>query len=174
VLINLEDEDVLWIRDVLVQMVKGVPLTPPNKDGVLDRLNVAINKSITKELEQRVIDDHAKVCNRVILLPIGTSGTGYLKDSCECDDTGDFTLDTPAIVRVSETDEDNSSLLRWQDDHIDPYWDIWVLESHPQLDKYRSVWIDGRSYCADPNGEHGKPIGYELVADIIEATEQSV
>jgi hypothetical protein len=160
-LIDISEEDIKWISATLEHLASGAPLTPPNKEGVLDRLNEAIKKSATTELEDRVRSDYARVANRVLLLGVGTTGLAFIEGT---DDQEEFVLDTPALVQVEATDE-LCSLIRWQGDHIDPYWDVRLLEEHPQLSKFRSICIDGQSYSAAPDGEHEKPVSYVLVGE---------
>jgi len=166
-LIDLAEEDVRWIRDTLVHIASGAPLKPPNKDGVLDRLNEAIKKSITVELEGKVRADFKKVKGRALLLGVGATCAGFKHGS---HDSSDCELRTPAITRIDDT-VDESDLINWIDcgNHawIDPHWNATLVEGHDQLSHYRSFWVIGRSYNTDPDGDHAKPVSYELLSDIL-------
>lgn len=60
------------------------------------------------------------------------------------DDSGDFKCDPPAKVKIVETDKD--SILHWNDEWLDPYYDVELVEPHPKLAEARSLWIYGESY----------------------------
>jgi len=89
------------------------------------------------ELEARAISAFYATKGRVFRADFIT---GYNDN----DDSVDIYPDPPALVRVIETARD--SILRWQDDWLDPYWDVELVEPHPQLEGIRSLCVDGPSY----------------------------
>ena len=66
---------------------------------------------------------------------------GYRGDS---DHTVEISFDPPVKVRVVKTDQ--QSIAHWNDRYLDPYWDVEVFESRPELEGIRSLWIDGPSH----------------------------
>lgn len=49
------------------------------------------------------------------------------------------------LVRITKTER--SAIHHWNDDFIDPYWDVVILEGHDLLPVgSRNPWIDGRSW----------------------------
>lgn len=65
--------------------------------------------------------------------------TGYQDDH-----SIDFDLRTPAKVRVTATPQ--SDLFHQIDDWVDPYWNLELVEPHPELEGIRSLWMFGHSY----------------------------
>jgi hypothetical protein len=93
-----------------------------------------------KETHARIKDDFKAIQGRAILV---SELTGYIGD-----DYVDFFLSTPATVRVDATAEDE--LFHQVDrDWIDPYWNLELLEPHPELEGARSLWMFGTSYNLD-------------------------
>jgi len=68
-------------------------------------------------------------------------------------DSHDIDLKEPIRLRVWDKMSDES-IIHWNDDHCDPYWDVELLEPHDELDKASSVWIDGISRSVDGKVEH--------------------
>jgi hypothetical protein len=96
-----------------------------------------MDKPTTQDaIEAKVLADYVEVKNRVLSVYClqGYSGCHSV----------DFMLETPAVVRVIQTAPD--SLLRWQDDWCDPYWDLDLVCPHPELKTARSFWMSGHSY----------------------------
>lgn len=52
--------------------------------------------------------------------------------------------DPPARVRVEATPHED--IEHFNDDYLDPYWNVTLVESHPALEGVRSLWVDGPSY----------------------------
>ena len=53
-------------------------------------------------------------------------------------------LHGPWRVRVDKTRAED--LHHWNDEFLDPYWDITPVDGYPQLDGIRSFWTHGKSY----------------------------
>jgi hypothetical protein len=100
------------------------------------------------ELESWVIEDYQKILGETIFV---SDLTGYVDDN-----TVDFGLKKPAKVKVVKTSMD--SLLHWNDEWLDPYWELELVEPHPALKGVRSLWMFGDSYSLD--GKCG-PARYE-------------
>lgn len=83
-----------------------------------------------------VLRDFKEIEGREILV---SHLTGY-----KGDDSIDFDLATPARVRVTATPE--SDLFHQIDDWVDPYWNLVLVEPHPELADVRSLWMFGHSY----------------------------
>jgi hypothetical protein len=83
-----------------------------------------------------VLRDFDEIKGRVLLV---SHLTGY-----KGDDSIDIDLTTPAKVRVSATPE--SDLFHQIDDWVDPYWNLELVEPHPELADVRSLWMFGHSY----------------------------
>ena len=58
----------------------------------------------------------------------------------------------PAKVRVVATTDIEHDIYHWNDNYLDPYWDVELVEPHPQLEGLRSLWIDGPSHIAETSG----------------------
>ena len=103
-----------------------------------------------EELEKWAFEDYAEVLGKPILV---SELTGYVGDN-----NVDFNLDPPAKVRVVSTSAD--SIRHWNDDWLDPYWELELLEPHPQLARFsaRSLYMFGDSYSLD--GKY-QPARYE-------------
>lgn len=63
------------------------------------------------------------------------------------DDSVDVICDPPARMRVCSAMA--GDLEHWNDNWLDPYWDVTPVEPHPALDGIRSLWVFGTSYCTD-------------------------
>ena len=70
--------------------------------------------------------------------------------------TFDIALDPPAKVRVEKTRTED--VLRWMDEHLDPVWDVTLLQPHPQLENMESFWIYATSYTLDGSTSPGDVI----------------
>jgi hypothetical protein len=91
------------------------------------------------ELESWVIEDYQKILGETIFV---SDLSGYVDGS-----TVDFDLKKPAKVKVVKTSRD--SLLHWNDEWLDPYWELELLEPHSELKGARSLWMFGDSYSLD-------------------------
>jgi hypothetical protein len=58
-------------------------------------------------------------------------------DSC----TQEF--NPPIRVKVVETNR--FDIIHWNDDYLDPYWDVAVLDHRQELNGLRSTWVNGPS-----------------------------
>jgi hypothetical protein len=99
------------------------------------------SKSQAEVIEKRCLADHEEHVHKILLarFVIGYKG----------DNSVEIYLDQPARVRVLETSNAESDIFHWNDDWCDPYWDIELLEPHPQLEGVRSLWVDGPSRNID-------------------------
>jgi hypothetical protein len=81
--------------------------------------------------------DYKAVLGRQILV---AELNGYVDD-----DLHDFSLASSALVKVVGTDKQD--LFHQVDrEWIDPYWNLELLEPHPDLKDARSLWMFGTSY----------------------------
>ncbi|MDE4914155.1 hypothetical protein PQI07_26150 [Methylobacterium sp. 092160098-2] len=92
-----------------------------------------------KEIERQAMVDYLQVAGKVVLA-----------STIECYDEGDNSVtavcDPPAVVRISPYGSRQifEDVLRWTDGmHLDPYYDIEVLEPHPALAGLRPSWTFG-------------------------------
>ena len=69
-------------------------------------------------------------------------------------DSGDWMCDPPIIVRLDATDR--SSILHWNDEWLDPYWDVTLISGTLPVEGIRSLWIDGRRTTPRPANATGK------------------
>lgn len=99
----------------------------------------------SKELERQAMVDYLQVAGKVVL-------------ACEVecyDATGTsvtVACEPPAVLRVFPYSSSQifGDVLRWSDDtHLDPYYDISVLEPHPAFDGVRPSWMYGTCRCLD-------------------------
>lgn len=95
-------------------------------------------------LEERAKADHAAHLGKILLC---REVTGYNDQ----DHPVDVTCDPPARMRVCAAM--CGDLEHWNDDWLDPYWDVTPVEPHPALNGIRSLWVFGKSYCTDSNVE---------------------
>lgn len=68
---------------------------------------------------------------------------GYSNDT---DDAQDLRFDPPIHVLVTDAAPDE--IRHWNDNHLDPLWNVTPLDEHPNLKGLRSTWIHGISYDA--------------------------
>ena len=92
-----------------------------------------------EELEEQARKDHAEHVGKVLTVK---NIQGYIGD-----ESGDFCCNPPAKVRVLPCAHPED-LEHWVDEWLDPYWDVELVEPHPQLEGARSFWIYGISYNA--------------------------
>lgn len=102
-----------------------------------------------KELERRAMVDYLQVAGKVVLA-----------SEIECYDHQGFSVtvdcDPPAVVRIApyRTSQIFDDVIRWADKtHIDPYYDVEVLEPHPALAGLRPSWMHGPSLGTDGTKE---------------------
>lgn len=78
----------------------------------------------------------------------------------------------PFNVRVLPTN--TTDIKHWNDNHLDPYWDVELVEAHPAVpDNIRSMWIDGPSYALD-HPEDGQHTAMAVSASVAPATTETV
>lgn len=106
-----------------------------------------------QELEERALADWKAVRGKVLLVH---ELTGYVGDT---DEQTDCFFDPPIAVRV-DTQHRPEDLNHWNDEHLDPYWDVEVVDTtHPQLlpEGLRSAYMFGISYNAQTlEVDHGR------------------
>ena len=90
-------------------------------------------------IEARVLTDYQHMLDKTVLVRVVSGYRG--------NDSVDIRLNPPAKVRITRTEE--ASLKHWDDDWCDPYWEVEVVEPHPQLEGIRSTWISGNCYHLD-------------------------
>jgi hypothetical protein len=93
------------------------------------------------EAEDKAINDFRSMCGKVIYVK---AIYGYVGD-----DSHDVYIedgDPWILVRITSTDE--SDVCHWNDEWLDPYWNVELLiEDHPAIPEgFRSTWIHGKSY----------------------------
>src|SRR5437879_1356733 len=72
---------------------------------------------------------------------------GYLCGYTEDDDSEDVACS--AIVRVSPVDGNtHQDICHWNDEWLDPYWDVELISGDERAKSLRSIWIDGPSVNA--------------------------
>lgn len=91
------------------------------------------------EIEAWAFGDYEEVLGKTIFV---TFVTGYVGN-----DTVDFSLKKPAKVKVVKTSRE--SILHWNGEWLDPYWELELVEPHPELKEGRSFWMFGDSYSLD-------------------------
>lgn len=108
-----------------------------------------IPPTTVEELEAEARRLHSRYVGCVVLVPCVI---GYL-------DTGHDTVERypgtgEPLFRVRILPTDNQSICHWNDEYLDPYWDVEPLDE--RLAGLRSTWIDGPSVNA-LTGEKGDP-----------------
>lgn len=100
---------------------------------------------MSTELEEIALKEFSEYKGKILL---ATVLLGY-----ENDDSKSWHVDPPILVRVLETDK--SSIFHWNDDWLDPYWDVELLEDRPEFKNASSFYVDGPS--RNLNGEVQAP-----------------
>jgi len=103
------------------------------------------------EVEAAVLTDYEAVAGKIVL---AHSLSGYN----ESDVSGEYSLNPPAIVRIVpvKNPEKDTCILRWMDDeHCDPFYDIQLMEPHPDLTGKGSFWGYGISRSINGSIEEG-------------------
>ena len=86
------------------------------------------------------LDDYRRVAGRVLQ---ARSITGYIDDNSV---DIDVPHDQPPL-RVLVLPMDQSGILHWNDEWLDPYWDVDLVEPHPSIPEgFRTGWLHGTSY----------------------------
>ena len=106
-------------------------------------------------IEARVMADYRAHVGREVLV---RTVSGYVgMDSVEVH------LDPPARMRIDSTPE--TAVKRWCDDWCDPYWDVTLVEPHPQLVDVRSMWMHGPSHHLDGIRSEGSDLAVDATPD---------
>ncbi|PRD96816.1 hypothetical protein C6P88_02590 [Burkholderia contaminans] len=122
-----ESSDEAW------SMYQGHPLVSPVAGEALVALDINSDPAV---IEARVVADYQHMLGKTVLVRVVSGYRGS--------DSVDIRLHPPAKVRIATTEE--ASLKHWNDDWCDPYWEVEVVEPHPQLVGIRSTWISGSCY----------------------------
>ncbi len=122
-----ESSDEAW------SMYQGHPFVSPEAGKVLETSDLNSDPAV---IEARVLADYQHMLGRTVLVRVVSGYRGS--------DSVDIRLNPPAKVRIAKTEE--ASLKHWNDDWCDPYWEVEVVEPHPQLVGIRSTWISGSCY----------------------------
>lgn len=104
-------------------------------------------RAIMADLEKRARADFDTHTGRVIL---ATTVAGYIGN-----DSVEIHCNPPARLRVcgSSGSSLHEDLTHWNDNWLDPYWDVELAAPHPALTDARSLWTFGPSYCTDGRTE---------------------
>ena len=93
-----------------------------------------MNPPTEDQMERDALAEHTALVGRVIRV---REISGYVDE-----DSQDFVLDPPVRLRVLPTRR--ADILHWNDEHLDPYWDVEILEPRPAtLREVRSAWFFG-------------------------------
>jgi hypothetical protein len=87
-------------------------------------------------MEADAIREFESVKGRIILVPMLC---GYIGN-----DSVEIHCAPPAEVRVLPTHR--SAILHWNDEHLDPYWDVQLVKPLRALADLRSIWFDATTY----------------------------
>ena len=73
---------------------------------------------------------------------------GYTSDG---DGSNDCACVPPIIVRVTvnQNRHPHQGLLHWNDEWLDPYWDVELVSGNLPKEACQSIWIDGPSHNAE-------------------------
>lgn len=108
------------------------------------------------EIKARVLQDYQRSLGRTFLV---SELYGYVGD-----DSRDFLLSTPALVRVVRAVIPDD-LYCWTDGWCDPYYSVKLVRPHPEIASAASLWVYGTSYHL--NGEI-EPMRGEIVPTLWE------
>jgi hypothetical protein len=111
-----------------------------------------MNTTVDKiQVIAKIRADFEAVRDRVIQV---TELTAYVDE-----DSIDFHLSTPALVKVVQTplSDLTHEVYPW----MDPYWNLELVEPHPELKDARSLWMFGTSY--DLESGLSDPARYEKI-----------
>lgn len=108
-------------------------------------------------IEARVLSDYQRMLGKTVMV---RSISGYRGN-----DSVDIRLSPPATVKIAHTEP--ASLKHWNDDRCDPYWEVVLVEPHPQLEDIRSTWISGNCYHLDGRQSNASDV-ISIVSDALE------
>lgn len=101
-------------------------------------------------IERGALQEHEAVRGRCFRVPWVYGYKG--------EDSVDVHLDPPVLVRILKTSE--GDVCHWNDEWLDPFWDVEVLEQRQELEDVRSTWVHGTSYsiAGDQQAFEGVPV----------------
>jgi hypothetical protein len=104
-----------------------------------------------EDLEKWALEDYKKVVGKTFFVQ---EFSAYVNSEFMPYESVDFSLEEPVKAKVVGTSE--ADVLHWNDEWLDPYWDLEILEipaamlaEHPKLAKMASVYMFGDSYSLD-------------------------
>ena len=95
------------------------------------------NKMTRDVAEALVLQDYREHYGKLLRV-------SYLAGTDKNGDSIDKYVDGVLIVRLLDTNED--SVLHWNDEWLDPYWDVEVIQGAELVVGINNPWIDGPSY----------------------------
>lgn len=90
-----------------------------------------------ERLEDQALEDYERARGRIVEVPYLS---GY---------SGDMSVDVrgPFLVWVDKTTE--NEILHWNDEWLDPYWNVRPVQPYEELKGLRSLWAFGKSYSLE-------------------------
>ena len=89
---------------------------------------------VDPSLEARALADYARHLGKVV--EVGFVSGYHGDDSVE--------ILGPFLVKVTKTSQ--GDILHWNDEWLDPYWNVTPVGKYPELNGVRSFWANGPSY----------------------------
>lgn len=103
-------------------------------------------------IESKAREDYRHYLGKIVLV---NAISGFVGN-----DSVDIRLAPPAKVLIEATRLE--SVLRWNDDWLDPYYEVRLIEEHPMLVGVRSLWIHGPCYHLNGKQTEASDIVQEL------------
>lgn len=104
-------------------------------------MKAEITPAIRETLEELAVRFHAQHVGHLIR-------AAYLCGYDKHDDSVDYACNPPVVVRVLPM-RPHEGILHWNDEWLDPYWDVEVVSGEGRALTLRSTWIDGPSINAE-------------------------
>lgn len=95
---------------------------------------------IVRDLEARALDDYQRALGTVVEV-LWVTGYPVGKHGDSVDVAGPFRV---RVLPTSQVD-----IEHWNDEWLDPYWNIEPAQHYPELDGLTSLWAFGTSYSLD-------------------------
>jgi hypothetical protein len=96
-------------------------------------------RELEREAERLAEADFLRVAGKVIITREGSGVTGHNEHGDSVEVFGEFRV---IVDRTSPHDD----LHHWNDEFLDPYWNVTPAEDYPELRGLRSFWTFGPSY----------------------------